>query len=134
MGEGQHAQTGLRHLLLRRQQARDLRQVGAGVGAGAGTGAPGVGATASGSEAAGASALSAAIAGALLGPVLGWFVDRFGAKASLASRAKSKEKQIERLQEVAVESPEVDLKKIHFRFPQPPRLPARSKCLSCRAA
>ena len=49
------------------------------------------------------------------------FVDRFGAKASLASRAKSKEKQIERLQEVAVESPEVDLKKIHFRFPQPPR-------------
>ena len=49
------------------------------------------------------------------------FVDRFGAKASLASRAKSKEKQIERLQEVAVESPEADLKKIHFRFPQPPR-------------
>jgi len=49
------------------------------------------------------------------------FVDRFGAKASLASRAKSKEKQIERLQEAAVESPEEDLKKIHFRFPQPPR-------------
>ncbi len=49
------------------------------------------------------------------------FVDRFGAKASLASRAKSKEKQIERLQEVAVESPEEDLKKINFRFPQPPR-------------
>src|SRR4051812_15608081 len=49
------------------------------------------------------------------------FVDRFGAKASMASRAKSKEKQIERLQDVAVESPEEDLKKIHFRFPQPPR-------------
>ena len=49
------------------------------------------------------------------------FVDRFGAKASLASRAKSKEKQIERLQEVAVEEPEDDLKRINFRFPQPPR-------------
>ena len=49
------------------------------------------------------------------------FVDRFGAKASLASRAKSKEKQIERLQEVAVEEPEDELKRIHFKFPQPPR-------------
>ncbi len=49
------------------------------------------------------------------------FVDRFGAKASLASRAKSKEKQIERLQDVAVEAPEDDLVKINFRFPQPPR-------------
>jgi ATP-binding cassette, subfamily F, member 3 len=49
------------------------------------------------------------------------FVDRFGAKASLASRAKSKEKQIERLQEVAVEAPEEELKRINFRFPQPPR-------------
>ncbi|HWA86369.1 MAG TPA: ABC-F family ATP-binding cassette domain-containing protein [Opitutus sp.] len=49
------------------------------------------------------------------------FVDRFGAKASLASRAKSKEKQIERLQDEAVEAPEDDLRKIHFRFPQPPR-------------
>ena len=49
------------------------------------------------------------------------FVDRFGAKASLASRAKSKEKQIERLQEEAVEAPEQDLKRINFRFPQPPR-------------
>src|SRR3954466_10595897 len=49
------------------------------------------------------------------------FVDRFGAKASMASRAKSKEKQIERLQDVAVESPEEDLKRINFRFPQPPR-------------
>jgi len=49
------------------------------------------------------------------------FVDRFGAKASMASRAKSKEKQIERLMAVAVEEPEDDLVKIHFRFPQPPR-------------
>lgn len=49
------------------------------------------------------------------------FVDRFGAKASLASRAKSKEKQIERLQEDAVEAPTEDLKKIAFRFPQPTR-------------
>jgi len=49
------------------------------------------------------------------------FVDRFGAKASMASRAKSKEKQIERLQEVAVEEPHDELKRINFRFPQPPR-------------
>ena len=49
------------------------------------------------------------------------FVDRFGAKASLASRAKSKEKQIERLQEAAIEEPTEELKRINFRFPQPPR-------------
>ncbi|HAZ65856.1 MAG TPA: ABC transporter ATP-binding protein [Opitutae bacterium] len=49
------------------------------------------------------------------------FVDRFGAKASMASRAKSKEKQIERLEAKAPEEPEDDLKRIHFRFPQPPR-------------
>src|SRR3954465_599911 len=49
------------------------------------------------------------------------FVDRFGAKASMASRAKSKEKQIERLQDVAVEEPMEELKRIHFKFPQPPR-------------
>ncbi len=49
------------------------------------------------------------------------FVDRFGAKASLASRAKSKEKQIARLQEDAVDAPEDDLVRIKFRFPQPPR-------------
>jgi ATP-binding cassette subfamily F protein 3 len=49
------------------------------------------------------------------------FVDRFGAKASMASRAKSKEKQIERLQAVAVDEPEDDLKRINFKFPQPPR-------------
>ena len=49
------------------------------------------------------------------------FVDRFGAKASLASRAKSKEKQIERLKEAAIELPEEDPRRISFRFPQPPR-------------
>lgn len=49
------------------------------------------------------------------------FVDRFGAKASMASRAKSKEKQIERLKDDAVEAPEEELKRINFRFPQPVR-------------
>ena len=49
------------------------------------------------------------------------FVDRFGAKASMASRAKSKEKQIDRLKEEAVEEPMEELKRINFRFPQPPR-------------
>jgi len=49
------------------------------------------------------------------------FVDRFGAKASMATRAKSKEKQIERLKDVAVEEPWEDLKRINFHFPQPPR-------------
>jgi len=49
------------------------------------------------------------------------FVDRFGAKASMASRAKSKEKQIERLKEVAVDEPEPDLKRINFKFPPTPR-------------
>ena len=49
------------------------------------------------------------------------FVDRFGAKASMASRAKSKEKQIERLEAVAVDEPQDDLKRIHFKFPTPPR-------------
>jgi ATP-binding cassette subfamily F protein 3 len=49
------------------------------------------------------------------------FVDRFGAKASMASRAKSKEKQIERLQDVAVDEPENDIRRVSFRFPQPPR-------------
>jgi len=57
------------------------------------------------------------------------FVDRFGAKASMASRAKSKEKQIERLKEVAVEEPSEDLRKINFQFPQPPRSGSRSSNL-----
>lgn len=49
------------------------------------------------------------------------FVDRFGAKASMATRAKSKEKHIERLKAEAVESPEEALARINFRFPQPIR-------------
>ena len=49
------------------------------------------------------------------------FVDRFGAKASMASRAKSKEKQIERLLEDAVEEPIEELKRVNFRFPPTPR-------------
>ena len=49
------------------------------------------------------------------------FVDRFGAKASMASRAKSKEKQIQRLKDVAVEEPTEELRKMNFKFPQPPR-------------
>jgi ATP-binding cassette, subfamily F, member 3 len=39
----------------------------------------------------------------------------------MASRAKSKEKQIERLEAVAVEEPTEELKRIHFKFPQPVR-------------
>jgi ATP-binding cassette subfamily F protein 3 len=49
------------------------------------------------------------------------FVDRFGAKASMASRAKSKEKQLERLKEADVEEPPEELRKMNFKFPQPPR-------------
>jgi len=49
------------------------------------------------------------------------FVDRFGAKATLATRAKSKGKQIGRLKDAAVDAPEDDLSSINFAFPQPPR-------------
>src|SRR5881394_744417 len=42
------------------------------------------------------------------------FVDRFRAKNTKAAQAKSKEKQIERLEDVAVEEPWEDLKKINF--------------------
>ena len=49
------------------------------------------------------------------------FVDRFGSKASMATRAKSKEKHIARLKEEAIESPEMELRRINFRFPQPAR-------------
>jgi ATP-binding cassette subfamily F protein 3 len=58
------------------------------------------------------------------------FVNRFGAKASMASRAKSKEKQIERLQEEAIEAPVDELKRVNFRFPQPPRSGLRVVTLS----
>ena len=50
------------------------------------------------------------------------FVDRFGAKASLATRAKSKEKQVERLKSVRIDAPVGDGPKIGgFSFPQPER-------------
>ena len=49
------------------------------------------------------------------------FVDRFGAKATLASRAKSKEKQIAHILAEAIEAPEAEIARLHFRFPQPPR-------------
>jgi len=50
------------------------------------------------------------------------FVDRFGAKASLATRAKSKEKHIARLQADAVDAPLGDDAKVRgFNFPQPER-------------
>ncbi|MDB6130490.1 MAG: transporter ATP-binding protein [Verrucomicrobiales bacterium] len=47
------------------------------------------------------------------------FADRFRAKASKASQAQSKLKQIERMEKI--EAPVSDLKKIHFEFPQPIR-------------
>ncbi len=47
------------------------------------------------------------------------FADRFRAKASLASQAQSKLKQIARIERI--EAPEGSEKTIHFRFPQPLR-------------
>ena len=47
------------------------------------------------------------------------FADRFRAKASKASQAQSKLKQIERMDKI--EAPVHDARKIKFRFPQPPR-------------
>ncbi len=47
------------------------------------------------------------------------FVDRFKAKASKATQAQSKLRQIERMDKL--EAPEADDKKVGFRFPQPPR-------------
>jgi ATP-binding cassette subfamily F protein 3 len=47
------------------------------------------------------------------------FVDRFKAKASKATQAQSKLRQIERMDKL--EAPEGDDKKVGFRFPQPPR-------------
>lgn len=50
------------------------------------------------------------------------FVDRFGAKATMASRAKSKEKAIARMEAKAVEAPSGDGPKVgRFSFPQPER-------------
>jgi ATP-binding cassette subfamily F protein 3 len=47
------------------------------------------------------------------------FADRFRAKASKASQAQSKLKQIERMEKIA--TPIAQAKTIKFRFPQPPR-------------
>ena len=47
------------------------------------------------------------------------FADRFGAKASKASQAQSKLKQIERMDKI--EAPVSEAKKVHFNFPQPIR-------------
>ena len=47
------------------------------------------------------------------------FVDRFRAKASKASQAQSKLKQIDRMEKI--EAPVAREKTVHFHFPQPPR-------------
>ena len=47
------------------------------------------------------------------------FADRFRAKASKASQAQSKLKQIERMEKI--EAPTAREKTVQFRFPQPPR-------------
>lgn len=47
------------------------------------------------------------------------FADRFRAKASKASQAQSKLKQIERMEKI--EAPIARERTVHFRFPQPPR-------------
>ena len=52
------------------------------------------------------------------------FADRFRAKASKASQAQSKLKQIERMEKI--EAPLSAQKTVHFRFPQPPRSGVRS--------
>ncbi len=49
------------------------------------------------------------------------FADRFGAKASKASQAQSKRKQIERIKEDMVQVPDGPESTMGFRFPQPPR-------------
>ena len=49
------------------------------------------------------------------------FADRFGAKASKASQAQSKRKQIERIKEDMVQVPDGSESTMGFRFPQPQR-------------
>ncbi len=56
------------------------------------------------------------------------FADRFRAKASKASQAQSKLKQIDRMKKVA--APESSIKTIKFRFPQPPRSGLRAISLN----
>ncbi len=52
------------------------------------------------------------------------FADRFRAKASKASQAQSKLKQIDRMEKI--EAPLNQEKTVHMRFPQPPRSGSRS--------
>jgi ATP-binding cassette, subfamily F, member 3 len=52
------------------------------------------------------------------------FADRFRAKASKASQAQSKLKQIDRMEKI--EAPLSQEKTVHIRFPQPPRSGVRS--------
>jgi ATP-binding cassette subfamily F protein 3 len=58
------------------------------------------------------------------------FVDRFRAKASMASRAQSKLKQVERMKAAAIDEPEDEAPTVRFRFPQPPRSGLRVATLS----
>ncbi|HEX8296060.1 MAG TPA: ABC-F family ATP-binding cassette domain-containing protein [Chthoniobacteraceae bacterium] len=51
------------------------------------------------------------------------FADRFRAKASKASQAQSKLKQIDRMEKI--EAPLAREKTVHFKFPQPPRSGSR---------
>ena len=55
------------------------------------------------------------------------FADRFRAKASKASQAQSKLKQIERMEKI--EAPTSSQKTVHFHFPQPPRSGVRAVTL-----
>ncbi len=52
------------------------------------------------------------------------FADRFRAKASKASQAQSKLKQIDRMEKI--EAPLAREKTVHFKFPQPPRSGVRA--------
>ncbi|HIG28057.1 MAG TPA: ABC-F family ATP-binding cassette domain-containing protein [Verrucomicrobiales bacterium] len=47
------------------------------------------------------------------------FIKRFGAKATKATQAKSKQKQIDRME--TLDAPESEGRSIHFKFPQPRR-------------
>jgi len=47
------------------------------------------------------------------------FVDRFRASATRSTQAKSREKQLEKIERI--EAPTTDLKTLHFRFPPAPR-------------
>lgn len=58
------------------------------------------------------------------------FVDRFGAKATKATQAQSRVKQIEKLREDMVEAPQSRGKSVRFRFPQPARSGQRTMKLT----